>query len=106
MDKPWALWSARQPPANPAPAKPLLGYVGTYGNDYWGPAVVAEKDGKLPLAMGPKPDVPLTHWDGNVFTFRFITENVPPGTISKATFDGDKLTLEYYDEHDKGTFTR
>ncbi|MCW2625151.1 MAG: hypothetical protein JWR48_1873, partial [Mycobacterium sp.] len=28
------------------------------------------------------------------------------GTISKATFDGNKLTLEYYDTFTKGTFTR
>ena len=34
----------------------------------------------------------------NEFTFTFVTENAPPGTISKATFDGDKLMLEYYDE--------
>lgn len=94
------------PPANPAPGAPLSSYVGTYNNDYWGPARVTEKDGKLQLAMGSKLDVPLTHWDGNVFTFSFVTENAPPGTISKAAFDGDRLTLEYYDTFDKGTFTR
>ncbi|MDT5018385.1 MAG: hypothetical protein QOD39_4545, partial [Mycobacterium sp.] len=43
---------------------------------------------------------------GNTFTFSFITENAPPGTISKATFDGGKLTLEYYDKDGKGTFTK
>ena len=36
----------------------------------------------------------------------FVTENAPPGTVSKATFDGDKLTLEYYDEDGMGTFFR
>jgi hypothetical protein len=41
-----------------------------------------------------------------VFTFSFVTENAPPGTISKATFDGDKLTLEYYDEEHNGVFLR
>jgi hypothetical protein len=41
-----------------------------------------------------------------VFTFSFVTENAPPGTISKATFDGDSLTLEYFDQDGKGTFTR
>ena len=80
-------------------------YVGTYNNDYWGPAKVTEKDGKLMLALGSKLNVPLEHWDGNVFTFKFVTENSPPGTISKATFDGDKLVLEYYDEFGKGTFS-
>ena len=47
-----------------------------------------------------------THWDGNVFTFAFVTENAPPGTISKATFDGEKLTLEYFDDNHNGVFFR
>jgi CubicO group peptidase (beta-lactamase class C family) len=106
MEEPVGSLVGQQPPAKPAPPGPLSGYVGTYQNDYWGPARVTEKDGKLTLALGPKLVVPLEHWDGNVFTFSFVTENAPPGTISKATFAGDKLTLEYYDEHGTGTFTR
>jgi hypothetical protein len=41
-----------------------------------------------------------------MFSYTWVSENSPPGTISKATFDGDKLTLEYYDELKKGTFTK
>lgn len=94
----------RQPPAQPAPAQPLSAYTGSYRNEYWGPAVVAEKDGKLTLTLGPRGNtVELNHWDGNVFTFTQITENSPPGSISQATFDGAKLTLEYYDD---GVFTK
>jgi CubicO group peptidase (beta-lactamase class C family) len=96
----------KTPPADPAPAAPLSSYVGTYNNDYWGPARVTEADGKLTLALGSKLNVPLTHWDGNTFTFSFVTENAPPGTVSKVAFDGDKLTLEYYDAENRGTFTR
>jgi CubicO group peptidase (beta-lactamase class C family) len=96
----------KQPPANPAPAAPLASYVGTYNNGYWGPARISEKDGKLALELGSKLTVPLSHWDGNVFTYEWVSENSPPGSIAKATFDGDKLTLEYYDETGKGTFTR
>ncbi|MGB5113086.1 MAG: hypothetical protein WBO08_16305 [Mycobacterium sp.] len=56
------------------------------------------------LGLGPRGDsFELTHWDGNVFTFTLVTENAPPGTISKAGFDGAKLTLEYYDD---GVFAR
>jgi CubicO group peptidase (beta-lactamase class C family) len=106
MEQPTGSLVGQKPPANPAPAAPLTSYVGTYHNDYWGPARVTEKDGSLHLALGTKLDVPLTHWDGNVFTYTWVAENSPPGTISKATFDGDKLTLEYYDEGQKGTFTR
>ena len=96
----------RQAPANPAPAAPLASYVGSYANPYWGPAHVDERDGALTLSLGPKLRVPLQHWDGNVFTFSFVTENAPPGTISKATFDGGKLTLEYYDQDGTGVFLR
>lgn len=89
----------KQPPAHPAPAQPLSRYVGSYRNDYWGPAVVAEMNGGLTLTLGPRGDtVDLRHWDGDTFTFSFVSENSPPGSISRATFDGPKLTLEYYDE--------
>ncbi|WP_445168689.1 serine hydrolase [Mycolicibacterium sp. Dal123E01] len=107
MDKPFGSLAGKTPPVNPAPAKPLAGYAGSYRNDYWGPAVVAEKDGKLTLSMGPRPDtVELTHWDGDVFTFTFPSENFPPGSISMATFSPDKVTLEYYDAEKMGTFTK
>lgn len=106
MDAPEGALVGKRPPANPAPAKPLSAYTGVYRNDYWGPATVTEVDGKLMLALGSKLWVPLGHWGGDVFTFMFVTENAPPGTVSKATFDGDKLTLEYYDEDGLGTFFR
>ena len=47
----------------------------------------------MQLAIGAKLNVPLDHWDGNMFTYAWVSENAPPGTISKATFDGSKLTL-------------
>lgn len=106
MDAPEGTLVDKQPPANPAPAKPFSDYTGVYHNDYWGPATVAERDGGLTLALGPDLRVPLRHWDGDAFTYSFVTENAPPGTVSKAVFAGDKLTLEYYDEHRMGTFTR
>jgi hypothetical protein len=106
MEVPFGSLVGKQPPANPAPAAPLASYVGSYDNPYWGPARVAEKDGALTLSIGPKLTVPLQHWDGNVFTFSFVAENAPPGTVSKATFNGDKLTLEYYDQDGMGSFTK
>ena len=57
--------------------------------------------------MGPRPEnYPLTHWDGDTFTFSPVTENAPPGSISRATFNGDRLTLEYFNQDKMGTFTR
>ena len=106
MDQPFGTLVGKQPPANPTPSAPLASYVGSYANDFWGPARVTEQDGGLQLALGPKLVVPLKHWDGNVFTFGFVSENASPGTVSKATFDGNKLTLEYYDQDGKGSFLR
>ncbi|OMC49624.1 serine hydrolase [Mycobacterium sp. IS-1264] len=97
----------KKPPDNPAQARPLSDYVGTYANDYWGPAIVSEHDGALQLELGPKNQkFALTHWDGDTFTFLLTNENAPPGTVSKATFAGNTLNLEYYDANKLGTFTR
>ncbi|PRC59949.1 serine hydrolase, partial [Mycobacterium sp. ITM-2017-0098] len=73
-------------PENAAPPpEPFASYAGVYNNDYWGPATVAERDGGLELTLGPRGSFTLKPWDGNVFTFSFVTENAPPGTVSKAT---------------------
>jgi CubicO group peptidase (beta-lactamase class C family) len=106
MEKPFGSLTGNQPPANSVPPAPLASYTGTYANDYWGPARVTERDGRLRLALGSRLDVPLMHWVGNTFTFEFVSENAPPGTVSMATFDGNKLTLEYYDKFNKGTFVK
>ncbi len=107
MNNPQGSLAGKQPPANPAPARPLTDYAGVYASDYWGPAIVTERDGALQLAMGPKNQTfALTHWDGDTFTFPVTNENAPPGTISKATFAGPALNLEYFDSEKLGTFTR
>ncbi|ORV93599.1 serine hydrolase [Mycobacterium interjectum] len=110
MNNPEGSLLGKQPPANPAPPRPLLDYAGVYASDYWGPAVVTARDGALQLSLGPKNRTfTLTHWDGNTFTFPVTDENAPPGTISKATFSGSPaptLNLEYFDSDKLGTFTR
>ncbi|BCZ22964.1 serine hydrolase [Mycobacterium senriense] len=107
LNNPVGSLVGRPPPANPAPARPLSDYAGRYASDYWGPAVVTERDGALQLAMGPKNRTStLTHWDGDTFTFPLTDENAPPGTLSKAVFAGNTLNLEYYDSNKLGTFTR
>jgi CubicO group peptidase (beta-lactamase class C family) len=107
MNEPEGSLVGKQPPANPAPARPLNAYVGEYANPYWGPAKITEANGALRLVLGPRGDsFPLTHWDGDTFTFTPQGENAPPGTISKATFAGNALTLEYFDTDKLGTFTR
>ncbi|WP_406814234.1 serine hydrolase [Mycobacterium sp. M23085] len=107
LNNPLGSLVGKQPPAHPAPARPLSDYAGSYASDYWGPAVVTEHDGALQLAMGPKNrTVTLTHWDGDTFTFALTDENAPPGTVSKASFAGNALNLEYYDSNKLGIFTR
>ncbi|MEI6251491.1 MAG: serine hydrolase [Mycobacteriaceae bacterium] len=107
MDTPVGSLVGKSPPDNPAPPRPLAAYTGSYANAYWGPATVAEKNGQLSLAIGPRPDVyPLRHRDGDVFTFELAGENAPAGSLSAATFDGNRLTLEYFDADKMGTFTR
>lgn len=107
IDAPVGELAGRQPPANPVPSRPARDYAGSYANEYWGPAMVSERDGALTLSLGPRPrDYPLTHWDGDVFTFSPGDENAPPGSVSAASFDGDALTLEYFDADGMGTFTR
>jgi len=110
MNNPEGSLVGKQPPPNPAPARPLGDYAGVYSSDYWGPAIVTEHDGVLQLSMGPRNQTfTLTHWDGDTFTFPLTNENAPPGTISKAVFSGfpgGALNLEYFDSDKLGTFTR
>jgi CubicO group peptidase (beta-lactamase class C family) len=97
-------------PTNPAPAQALAAYVGTYQSAYYGPMQVIDNQGSLELRLGPQPmTFPLSHWDGNVFTFMLNNENAPPGTMSKASFFPGipgKVVLEYYDDGGLGSFVR
>ncbi|UXA12711.1 serine hydrolase [Mycobacterium sp. SMC-8] len=106
MDKPVGALVGQQRPVGAKPPSPLPSYAGVYRNAYWGPATVAERDGRLQLTLGPRGTFELSPWDGDVFTFPVSSENAPPGTVSTATFAGDALTLEYFDDDGKGVFTR
>ncbi|SAL11904.1 serine hydrolase [Caballeronia telluris] len=107
LSKPEGSLVGMTPPASPLPARALSTYAGTYRNDYYGPIQVVDQGGSLVLSIGPRPMLlPLTHWDGDVFTFTLVNENAAPGTISKASFLSDRVTLEYYDEDGVGTFIR
>lgn len=107
MDRPFGTLAGQQPPADSAPPRPLQSYAGVYQNDYWGSATVSVDGDALTVSLGPRPNqYPLRHWDGEVFTFSPASENAPPGSVSRATFAGDRLTLEYFDQDKMGTFTR
>jgi CubicO group peptidase (beta-lactamase class C family) len=107
MDRPFGELVGKGAPTEPSPPRPLRSYAGSYANDYWGSATVGEAGGALTVSVGPRPDVyPLKHWDGDLFVFDVTSENAPAGSVSKAVFDADRLTLEYFDADKMGTFFR
>ncbi|MFD9103975.1 serine hydrolase [Streptomyces virginiae] len=94
------------PPAGAKPARDSAAYTGTYDNPYYGKATVtADDDGALTLALGPKPlRFPLTHYDGDTFSFETTGENAVGRT--GVTFADGTLRVEYLDAEHLGTFTR
>lgn len=84
-------------PPFPRPPRPLGAYVGSYANRFYGPAQVSLQTGGggLQVSLGSQRML-LSHWDGEVFSF--VPEGDSPGSLSKATFDGNQLTLEYFDD--------
>jgi len=107
IDAPSGELVGKEPPADPAPARPLDEYTGSYDNSYYGPATVEVRDEELVLILGPaKMTLPLRHWDGDTFVFTPTGEGADPGTVSKASFDGDRMVLEYYDQSGLGVFVR
>jgi CubicO group peptidase (beta-lactamase class C family) len=110
--RPAGKLAGQSPPAEPAPARVLTDYAGTYGNDYFGPVEVAVVGGALELRIGPKPMVfPLRHWSGDTFALVPVGENAPPGSLAEVTFEARDwgiaaVTVDVWDENGLGTFTR
>ncbi|WP_426325338.1 serine hydrolase [Microbacterium sp. E-13] len=103
---PFGSLVGEEPPGDPEPARPLAEYAGSYANEYFGAAEVVVQGDELVLRLGPTGEWTLEHWSGDEFVFRPLSENANPGSISKATFDADTLVLEYFDQHELGTFIR
>lgn len=94
-------------PALPAPPQPLNVYAGAYRNDLYGVLHITEAQGSLRLALADSAwHTDLTHWEGDIFTIALNAEDAVPGSISKVTFAGDRVTLEYFDDTGLGTFIR
>ncbi len=104
----------KPPPARPAPPADLQSYVGDYANDYFGDARIAQHGDALTLKLGPQAvEVPMRHWDGNVFVYAPTTsENAMDGSVSKVTFTlgpsgaASALAVEFYEASGKGDFFR
>lgn len=102
---------AEPAPANPAPARDIADYVGTYTNDYAGEVVVTASADTLTVQVGPKGlNAPLTHYDGDVFSWLAPGGNGDP--VSAVTFGGgaggaaQTIQIEILDAYGLGTFTR
>ncbi|WP_369170947.1 serine hydrolase [Streptomyces sp. R28] len=100
-----------KPPASPAPAKANSAYTGTYANDYYGPMTVSAQGDELTMQLGPKKQrFPLSHYDGDTFSYR-TTGELAVG-LSGVTFTvgsggrADKVRVENLDTSGLGTFTR
>ncbi|MEV8536448.1 serine hydrolase [Streptomyces sp. NPDC051211] len=96
-----------KPPAGARPAQDDAAYTGTYDNPYYGKATVSTgPQGKgLVLALGPEPKrFPLTHYDGDTFSFETAGENAIGRT--GVTFTDTTLRIEYLDTNGLGTFRR
>ncbi|MEE1751583.1 serine hydrolase [Streptomyces sp. SP18CS02] len=101
-----------RPPADAAPARADGAYTGTYENDYFGELVVtADEKGRLAVRLGPeRTRFPLTHYDGDTFSFATTGENAVGLTgVGFTVGNGstaDKVRVEYLDENGLGTFVR
>ncbi|HEY5978883.1 MAG TPA: serine hydrolase [Microlunatus sp.] len=78
---------AEPPPADAKPARSLDAYVGTYRNAYVGEVIVTRAGDQLSVTIGPKKlTAPLTHYDGDTFSWLAPGGNGDP--VSAVTFAG------------------
>lgn len=101
-------YSKLTPPTSPAPSRPLSSYAGIYRNDYYGAIEISEQHGSLWMRLpGAGQLYSLSHWDGDLFTYRFEAEQgigtrgVKFTVAAKPTVLIENLALE-----GNGVFTR
>ncbi|WP_223185776.1 serine hydrolase [Streptomyces sp. CBMA152] len=93
------------PPADVKPARATSAYTGTYDNAYYGRLTVTESATGLVAELGPRHmRFPLTHYSGDVFSFKTTGENAVG--LTGVTFKDNTVTVEYLDHTGLGTFTR
>ena len=99
------------PPAHPAPARPLASYTGTYANALYGSVEVVRAGRGLAVRLGPnRVTYPLTHHDGDTFTFPPVGENAYTASGAHFAFGtrgpARGVTIDYYNTEGRGTLTR
>jgi hypothetical protein len=86
-----------EPPAKPKPAQPNEAYIGTYHNDVFGDVEVIAQGAGLALDFGqPRNTYPLTHFDGDTFTFLLFPEepNSPFPVVFTIGSDGTATSMD------------
>jgi CubicO group peptidase (beta-lactamase class C family) len=100
-----------QPPVHKSPPLPKSAYQGTYGNSYFGPIEIVEREGTLFLLAGPKKTpFALQHWNRDIFVYQPKGESAEgkSGVIFRigAKDRAVKVVVENLDAHGQGLFTR
>jgi CubicO group peptidase (beta-lactamase class C family) len=100
-----------RPPADRQPPLAAASYVGTYASDLYGDAEVAVEGDGLVVRLGPaRMAYPLWHYDRDVFAYQPVGENAygPSGVTFQLgpSQTASSMTLENFDLHGQGTFTR
>jgi CubicO group peptidase (beta-lactamase class C family) len=104
--------AGKKPPSNPKPPRLFSGYVGSYANAYYGPLTISARNGRLVMQLGPRHQMfPLSHWDGNTFTYMPAGENA--AGITRVVFIAApgssrsvKVIVDNLNESGLGTFGR
>ncbi len=106
--KPQGSLAGQSPPAAPLPARPPAAYVGSWSSDYYGLLKVEQAPEGLRMRLGSDGQTvfALRHWSGDTFTFVPLNDSATPGSVSRADFALDTLTLEHYNKEGLGVFTR
>ena len=101
-------YSTLKSPENPAPAKPLASYVGTYTNEYFGTLHVTLEGGRLILRLPPRESYyELTHWDGDTFSYYFASESTGVGRRGAKFFpEKQQVLIENLAPEHNSLFTR
>ena len=95
-------------PTNPATAKPLTAYAGTYSNEYFGTLEVSVDKDRLILRLPPRGAYyELSHWDGDTFTYYFASESTGLGRRgAKFSLDKNQVLIENLATEHNSVFTR
>ena len=82
-------------PIKAAAAKDLSSYAGTYVNQFYGALQIEVREGRLVMRLPPRDSYhELTHWDGDMFTYHFASENTGIARRGVKFLEGGKVLVE------------